>query len=656
MINQKFVNKEIIVIGYSSENIELKHLLEEVGATDVCYYHSDKLKKLLESNNKHHILQFNTIDEEVRYIFNVVINNFSLNTLKKCFICDINSYKPFLEQYAEKYGIKLYFDSCDSFANTKIGKDLLQIVKSKENILSYIEQLKLEVDDETKEFLLKVENLVNENLCLEIGEDGKVVNDIYENFSYLLSTIKIKYPHFENEILVTNRINFDTSYEYYVLGASDSFLPRLVKNNKILDDAILKSNNLNDSIIENIETEVLTDVFIGSNLIKQISYYSQKGKDKVYPTTLIEEEPVIPNNLDYDFSKEISGAYLSKALDIKRKYNKSTFDLNYESNLDKTQPFDSSFNKDGFEKDENRFIKLSYSSLNDLFECPFKYYVKHILRIDNYETNFGGKLGSYIHSLFENINSLDFETAFAKAWNKENLSNTMTTKELMFVKADKKRMRFAYEMLQTKLFKSYSISEYKAEQQFKTSFKPNLILEGRIDGYAISEPSKNLVILDYKSGGYNVGKIDSYNKGLDLQLLVYCYLIANDKKTKNLHIAGAYYCPVLSNVLNESSEEYIDSFKISGLSFGNLLENSGILKNKRFKLDVDVDASFKDIIEAKMYEAEGKIRNFNFSITPFDRKEACKYCQFEAICFKRFAKECLDLDTTVEEDEENGVE
>ena len=55
-----------------------------------------------------------------------------------------------------------------------------------------------------------------------------------------------------------------------------------------------------------------------------------------------------------------------------------------------------------------------------------------------------------------------------------------------------------------------------------------MTLEGKIDCYSTVGLDDEIVILDYKSGAFSVGNLEKYSQGLDLQLLIYCYLISNN--------------------------------------------------------------------------------------------------------------------------------
>ena len=653
LVDYKFKDKEVLVFGYCEDNIELKHLLKSLNVTKVTYFHTQHLYDLFnvdEKKDKKQLFKFKTIDEEVRYLFNFLIAGNNLNERKIKIVCNTSDYASYLKTYAKEYGLKLSFEDNESFANTNLGKELLTVVKNKENILDYIDSL-ISKDNIYKDTLVSIRNLINENLVILLDDSGKVSNDIYEDFVYLLNKVSVEKKHYENEIKVSSKLGFDPNYEYYVLGASDSFLPAIVQNNKIYDDAKLLENNINTSIIKNIENGVLTEFFIRCKFVKYISFHFQEGKEKVYQATCL-DKAIEPEVLNFDYSKSVTKAYLSKAHDIQNKYGKTVHDLNFDSVVDLDDKFDSSFKKDNFSRDDKKNIKVSYTSLTQLFECPFKYYISHILRIDNYESTFAGKLGTFVHMVFEKIDSYDFEDAYLNALTYFKMSNELSKKEMMFIEADKKRFKVAYDLIKTNLFNSYKIKDFHHEETLKARFpEKKMTLEGKIDCYSTVGLDDEIVILDYKSGAFSVGNLEKYSQGLDLQLLIYCYLISNNPETKESKIAGAYFCPVLSTQLNENAADYIDGYKIKGLSFTTLLETSGLAKGNKLKLNTDVEVQYKDIIEERLDAANEIIRSFTFSITPYDRVKACEYCQFRSMCFKYFASECLNLDVA---DDEGG--
>ena len=41
--------------------------------------------------------------------------------------------------------------------------------------------------------------------------------------------------------------------------------------------------------------------------------------------------------------------------------------------------------------------KISYSLINDYLECPFKYFCKRVLKLDEFSESTNTKIGSFIH-------------------------------------------------------------------------------------------------------------------------------------------------------------------------------------------------------------------------------------------------------------------
>ena len=54
-------------------------------------------------------------------------------------------------------------------------------------------------------------------------------------------------------------------------------------------------------------------------------------------------------------------------------------------------------------------IKLSYTSLNSYNECPFKYYLNYILKVDDYSSNFNTLIGSLYHEVLSHVYDKDFD-------------------------------------------------------------------------------------------------------------------------------------------------------------------------------------------------------------------------------------------------------
>ena len=671
LIKELFRHKDVVVVGYSKKNIELQHLLCKLDAKNVSYLElSDVIEQV-----KPTLLEFKTIDEEVRYVFNIILkeDNDRLSKgeplSKKCIVCNNQEYSSYLKMYADKYKIKLYFNDGESIKDTSIAKELLSRANALDtkDPFAFLSELHTPITYGGLDLIKPIQDLINNylvchdkkgNLLKDDDNNLVYVNNLYENLSILLDTLKIKGNHYSNEIIVLSSPEFNPYVDYYVLGAADSFLPRLSKNNELLDDSILIKNKLNPSIIKNIESSSEAEAFVNSKYIKHISYYQTKGKDNVFHTTIVSDEQVIkPNKLNYDYSPDIALAYYSKAKDIETKYNEATFDLAFfdeltNKNID-LSTYDSSF-KGLKQNNPDRMLSFSYSSINELYSCPFKYFVNHILHMGEFEEKYGSKLGTFAHLVFENVSSLDFEDAWDKAISKTNL-DSFSAKEKIFLNADKNLIKDAYINIQNRFYESGFVKESKTEYRKTYVIKDNeLKINGSIDSFIIDNDD-NIVILDYKTGEYSKGNQESYELGLNLQLLMYSYMLSLDKQYNDKNIAGIYYCPVISKELNRKSKEYQDSLRLGGLTYNQVIPvGSEFIVSYKDSVKVPLNDNLK-LVERKILDASELVKESRFDVMPNSKANPCKYCEYKDLCYKRNAstnKLSIDEESKEYEDEE----
>jgi len=637
LIKQKFKNKNVLVIGYDSSNKELDKVLSLLDKSNVEYL---PLKELVPHNKEQVIFRFKNSDEEVRYVFNLILSS-NNQSIKKCIVAD-SCYESLLNIYAYQYGVKLNFKTKESALYTSLGKELLGEIKKGVNPLTYITSKKegLDKEDITYKLLDSIELVIRSNLYDILDKNT------FENVSYLLDKIKLEKIHYSNEIDVTSSLEFNPNVEYYVLGAVDTFLPSLKKNNRFLDDSILEKNFINSSEIENKEIETLSEVFATSSFIEHISYPLINGKENNYKTLFIQDEKD-PEPLKFDYSKEIAASYYSKAIDIQKKYNQNVFDLNYKDELDKKHvdldSYDSSFS--GItQNDSSRDLCFSYSSLNTLYSCPFKYYVEQILHITDYESSFPSKLGSFIHKIFENVRTSSFEEALHLAKSSLDYDSLFSKKEQMFFEADQDIIKYAYENIKNNIFNKLSIKESKHEYKRTLNVREkdkSLSLTGSIDCF-FKKDDGSIIILDFKSGSFEVGNTEKYKAGLALQLLIYSYMLSKDPIYKDsLDVHGIYYAPVISKEINFNSEKFKKSFQLKGLTFKPDIGFEDLISNKG-KLDDGLLSDYLKTVEDRLTTAENKVRDSKFNITPTSLEEPCKYCSYKNICYVRKAKENLN--------------
>jgi len=664
IIKQLFVNKEVEIYGYQSTNIELIHVLKELGCDNYSFH---KLEEII-AEKETKILEFKTLDEEIRYTLTKIIDedNKALqnNTkiMQKLIICNTNEYEGFMKYFANAYGVHLNFIDGEKISQTDLGKYILNQAKNNNDILNILLAKMSLLDEKENTICVQIINIIKEYLCIKRSEDNpqssnSYVDNLFINLKYLLDSTYVVGQKFENEIMVSSSADFNPNIECYLLGASDVAFPSLKKNNCMYDDSFFVKNYINSSTIENNEIELLAEKFIKMPNVVQVSYFKMKGKDKVYPTNLISgDNVVIPKNIYIDYSENVAKAYLSKAIDIKKKYNEDTFDLNYLSLVQEEQKYDSSFS--GIKPIDFKTISLSYTSMSNLFSCPFKFYLEYLLDLNEFEETFYTLLGKFVHKLFEMGEKYQFEKAYEIAYQELNLDAKLGDKDKLILSSEKSRIKEGYEYLRASIYaknKSVNEHEYKKTYNVRENDK-TLTVNGSIDNFVVLYPSNTIVIIDYKTGYYSLGDEVSNEAGLNLQLPFYSYMLGKDSDYSKYNISGIYFAPLIPKILNKNSKEYKDFYKLDGLTFISGQIDPAYLSKGSLKTETKTIDEYRKLVDKKVKEAETIIKSSKFNILPYkDKKQcACDYCEYKNICFRFNASENKYRD--VREEDEDGDE
>ena len=151
--------------------------------------------------------------------------------------------------------------------------------------------------------------------------------------------------------------------------------------------------------------------------------------------------------------------------------------------------------------------------------------------------------------------------------------------------------------------------------------------------------------------------------GIGLQLPVYIYLARNNKKFKNVKVAGFYLQKIVNNESsNNDNKDYKEirrkNLLLQGYSnadtsilyyMDNSYEDSKLIKSMKVKKDGDFSSYAKvltekemDIIERivvqKIEEGSKKICDADFAIAPksIDNKNiSCTFCKFGDVCYRK---------------------
>lgn len=628
-----FINKDVYVYGYSREDVELIEMLKLL---NVSYQFIDE--KI--NNYKHDIYEFDDIEEEVLFFFEKV-NKLVLEGVN---IKDIalfsypSEYEMILRKYAKYYCLPINFPSKLTLIESPIFKEFINKSKESdfESAFEYIKNL----DDRYSSYK-KIVSLVNDILNLNLSKEEKII--LLENKSKGVSLKEEKYKYGIDIV--------DDSYRgnkyIFLLGFSLGSYPVIKRDTDFLLDYEKEICHLNTSTIENKinKNNLISFLINNKNLIISLK---KKIGDKVYYDSLLVKELNL-NKITYNrdnirYSKDLMNLEVSSYQDMKNNYGISS---KYEKGVDPTsfryKEYNHSFTKDDAMK-ISKYIRLSYTSLNDYIRCPFKYYIQSVCGLSDFEKTFEMQLGNLFHDVLEH--SLKKEISKEDYIDQIN-KDFIDIKEKFFV--DKLFFQVLEVIEKNKSFNI--ISSFKdefGEQTLEYWFDNKTKLYGRVDRILVNEEDKEIIVVDYKTGPTSFDE-EYVNIGLSLQLPIYCLLIK--KYYPEYTPIGIY----IQNILDK--EENVDKkYKLSGIMIndeGKLehLEHGlsgyskyikGLRKTAKGYQDTsslvekDKFDELIDITENIIKESIENIRSGEFSISPLvvnDQDEACKYCSLRNVCF-----------------------
>ena len=650
-----YKGKNIVFVGYLKEDPEIKSIIKKIGENQYSFL---EIRNLGFLNKKHEILNFLNIDEEVKYALNEIASKISNGYKPSDFLiyCNSDSYQFYLKIYSKYFGLPININSEKTLIDTKAGRYILNNLDSDFEMLYKTFKNENE-DDENIEIIRYLYDFY------DLGND----TNFAINFRSILKDHKIKQNKFIDAINLIDRPIFDGTCEIYILGALDGAIPRVVSNNDILDDEIKETHGLTPSIFKNALINEITKTFVSLENVSFLSFSNENGKNN--PSYLLEKilkfKTVKPKLLDYSFSKEISYLYHLNYL-YREKYFKDVNDeLRITDGIFEDQIFyDNSFK--GIDRiSENNY--LSASSINCFASCHFLYYLKNILKIDSFTSNFNTKVGNYYHEIFEKIYDENFD--FKEISNVIKKNYDFSIKELVLLEQLDLMVEKVSDYIR-KQNKKLPITKTYHEKELKFCVN-NVPIQGRIDRINIYK--KDLIVIDYKTGSASNNLKMFYKYGTDIQLPFYLYQLHNSLEFNKYNILGAFIQTIdIKDQYDFLNEENNDEkrFKLTGLIFkGEKTDEKNIewLKNcvvpNGKKVEINGEEKLREIIEKVdqfVHEFNKLINKNEFTINPIkdgNNKDSCQYCNFKDVCFKKTSNYRIvkDKDGTIEMGEVEDV-
>ena len=636
----------------------------------------------IDLNRKYQVLHANDISMECEYVFNKIIDLLNEGVdINNIYLMNVDSeYTPHLKRFSKYYGININIPNNEKIVGTTLAKEFYQLILDKKNHEEIYKFLDKYREEEVFSILLSILNKYIEYNLYEVRE---LIYDELLN----TSVPSKKYKNVINIKNVFDRVN-DNDY-IFLMNFNSTSIPTLYNDTDYITDNIKdlvhisKCEELNRISREN------TIDYINSIKNIFISYKDKTPFNTYLPSTLLDNMNYEEINYQktYNYSDNYNKVRFIEKLDNYLKYGEYDKDLESLFNTYGTLnylEYDNSF--DGINKDElidylDNKLTLSYSHINNYYECAFMYYLTNILKVNLYDETFMTILGNLFHEVLCKMDNDDFD--FDKEYEDFQKDYEFTNKEKFFIDKLKNDLLFIIETI--KEFKKLTglNKEYHEEKiNIELFDNPHVTFKGFVDKIMYGDyDNKTLVsVIDYKTGNIDVN-IKKIVYGLSMQLPVYLYLIKKSDLFMNPFIVGFYLEHILDNeIKRDSKKSYLEqkknNLKLSGYStnnqkylsiFDSSYEDSEMISGMRVKKDGELASSahalsedeieeIVNIVDKNIKSAVDEILKGNFNINPKiinGKNESCTFCKYRDICYLRENNKVY-INTEEGEDDANG--
>lgn len=653
------LKKELISKELLEFNSNFKDYLKNKKIIVKNYYNLDKYEELALNTEINldakkidkNVVECSTIEEEVNHVCLEILALLKRNIdINKIYLANVTKeYFYTIKRIFSYYNIPINLDMKNSIYSTKIVKDYLTS-----------NTLDINKNDNTTSKLINVVNMLS-----SINDDSNEYREI------LIDKLKNTYLGYSKK---NNAINIKDLYEeefdddeyVFVLGFNQDVLPKLEKDINYITDSIKDEVPLYKTDYLNKRNKLVIASILSNIKNLYLSYKLSTPFQNFYRSSLINElslNIIKPKEDNLSFSNTYNQLRLAESLDLYNLYGEESNNLkrlythyqipyktysNKFSNIDKNKYLDSLPYP----------LKLSYTSINSYSECKFKYYVKYVLKLENFKDTFPTFVGSMYHkilSLYTKTN-FDFEYEYQKYLEKRQLS---LKEKLLLVKIKKDLKELISAIKKQELLTGYNQQFFEKKIDIKLRDDISVEFTGTIDKIMYYQEIEDTYfsIIDYKTGTIDT-HIEPAKYGLHMQLPVYLYLINYSKEFKSPIFTGIYYQNILFNYptwTEDIDKVKKDRLKLQGYSTDNInilerfdpsYENSEYIKSMKYS-DKGFSRYTKLISDEQLYNLLKYTKDYintttdnilegDFSINPkyYDGKNiSCEFCKFKDLCF-----------------------
>lgn len=602
------------------------------------------------------VYEYQTMEDEVNYtclkIIDLINNGVDIN--KICLTNITDDYLYTIKKMFSYYNIPINIDMKNSIYSTKVVKD-------------YLDTGKVYMDDSSKLRINKyLVNIINS--LVDIKDDSK------EYRSILLDKLKTTYIKDERRVNAINIKDLYSDYfmddEYvFVLGFNQDYLPKTMKDvfyitDDLKDELDLYKTPYKNNRLKNVVINILANI---ENLY--LSYKKSSPFATYYKSPIITDLSLNVIKRDDDsFSKsniynkirlvellDLYNLYKEERPNLKKLY--TNYDIPYKTYSNEFTKIDN----DKYLENIPYPLKLSYTSMNTYNECRFKYYIKYVLKLDEFTDTFQAFIGSMYHKILSlyRYENFDFEKEYNKYLEKRDLS---LKEKLLLVRIKKELKELLNSIKSQDLITGYNDFYVEKKIDIALDKKVSTVFTGTIDKIMYYKKIDDMYfsIIDYKTGNIDTS-IEAMKYGLHMQLPIYLYLINYSKVFKSPIFTGIYYQNILFNYPNFDYKKDLeklknDRIKLQGYTtddafilerFDPTYEDSSYIKSMKYDDKKGFSRYTKLIGNDTLYDLINYTRHFidktaddiidgDFSINPkiYDKKNiSCEFCKFKDLCY-----------------------
>ncbi len=625
--------KKIYILGYSALEPYQKEMLDSINTN----YLDIASNLSIDTVYKYHSMK----DEVIGTALKIRELNSKGISYNKIFLAGVdNSYNYLLKTIFKMFDIPLYLKSTNKITSLISVKEYLR-----DKDINHIKDIDL------KSKIMKIES------DLAYAKNSKYYDILLKdrlNSTFVDNVELVEKVEILNEALDIPYLIDDDEY-LFVLGFNQNYLPKIYKDEEYLSDNLKRICNLNTSTIKNkLSKDSLVKV-LGTIKNLAISYKLTSLTGEYAKSSLLNEfnlKEIDSINYNYNYSKSFNNYRVSSILDNYYKYHEKDKDFTFlTTNIDtsKYNSFDHKF------KGINRTVtpySLSYSNIDDLAKCPFKYYLKYILKLDSFEENFNTKIGNIFHSVLKDSYNANF--SFDDALNKALRDNPLEKDEAVLFRRLESELKEIVNY-NKEIEKRSFLTEFYGEKRLEIPLCDHATLKGFIDKILFKEfhDKTYYAVFDYKTGSATLN-LDYLDEGLYLQLPLYIYLINKSNLFSNPTFVGFFYQYLLQNY--KDKEEQLKNLKLVGYTTDDKVilsyldedyETNSFVKGLSVKKDGELSSRSKVLSDSEVEDIMNSINkaldkslniidNNLFDIAPKvinNKNISCEFCPFKEVCF-----------------------